>query len=844
MFEAVAVVAEVIDGERNRGICCSRSEMSAAEAALEQAGADGVLKSGPLFISSKGLGWKYWKRRWFILTKTSLVFFKRDPSIIVKGGGEVNLTLGGIDLNNSGRVIVREDKRLLSILLPDGQDGRAFTLKTETSEDLHEWRKALEHAFTKAPCPAPTIMKAGISINDAISRSFFQWKDKHTAKSRVLGIPISLALQEADGGPSILEKALCFLEEFGTKVEGILRISADVEEVQQRIQELEQGKTEFDANEDAHVVGDCVKLILRKLPSSPVPINCCNELLKAYDQNEGQINVFRMAILKKLPEPNLLLFKRILKMMYKISRFPENRMTPSAVAACMAPLLLRPILAGECNMMNVVEFSDNDIAQLLAAARVAQAIITLILVEYHNIFSDEYSNRYSVSGDSEKDNGYKDSTDIEILKKRNIGNLDAENVLNGGEYDFPELPFSEELNRSSTFGGSDLYDSMDVGPNVTVVSRSYDLPSPKSEGTDVECKHAQSYDSQDRKLPDQCQRRNKIQSFDQLLYSLKPVFPPPEAGCCAEKSTGQPAMSSLDRKTSSLRESVSAKKMCLTDSLGSPGLEELDDRQLEMKKNSVPQIIEKEDKVNAPFQELLGRRKQSLLEGRLMFHRDVSLCPVEKLHEQLHTDEDRRLVTERRAELEEIAIAEVDVARVKHKVAEPRHQLNQQEHLSGFPSEAPDYYQHAQNAKPCQRFLQQGFVATIASKNHERLWRSHELSQRSNRTGDEIEFACSIGDWMDQKELETSVSSSNSVNREMSYDGSDSCSSFQSSPFKYVKMSKSLSCSPTTYSSVVELANRISFFRRRRSQLVKQKKHGQVPYHLSPALPLMMRPWL
>ncbi|XP_058731969.1 disease resistance protein TAO1-like isoform X2 [Vicia villosa] len=38
-----------------------------------------VFKSGPLFISSKGIGWKSWKKRWFILTRTSLVFFKNDP---------------------------------------------------------------------------------------------------------------------------------------------------------------------------------------------------------------------------------------------------------------------------------------------------------------------------------------------------------------------------------------------------------------------------------------------------------------------------------------------------------------------------------------------------------------------------------------------------------------------------------------------------------------------------------------------------------------------------------------------------------------------------------------------
>ncbi|CBI19245.3 unnamed protein product, partial [Vitis vinifera] len=38
-----------------------------------------VFKSGPLFISSKGIGWTSWKKRWFILTRTSLVFFRSDP---------------------------------------------------------------------------------------------------------------------------------------------------------------------------------------------------------------------------------------------------------------------------------------------------------------------------------------------------------------------------------------------------------------------------------------------------------------------------------------------------------------------------------------------------------------------------------------------------------------------------------------------------------------------------------------------------------------------------------------------------------------------------------------------
>lgn len=67
----------------------------------------------------------------------------------------------------------------------------------------------------------------------------------------------------------------------------------------------------------------------------------------------------------------------------------ENRMTPSAVAACMAPLLLRPLLAGECELDNDFDVNDDNSALLLAAANAAnnaQAIITTLLEEYENIF--------------------------------------------------------------------------------------------------------------------------------------------------------------------------------------------------------------------------------------------------------------------------------------------------------------------------------------------------------------------------------------------------------------------------------------------------------------------------
>lgn len=66
-----------------------------------------------------------------------------------------------------------------------------------------------------------------------------------------------------------------------------------------------------------------------------------------------------------------------------------NRMGISAVAACMAPLLLRPLLAGDCDLDHDFDVGGDGSVQLLqaaAAANHAQAIVITLLEEYDNIF--------------------------------------------------------------------------------------------------------------------------------------------------------------------------------------------------------------------------------------------------------------------------------------------------------------------------------------------------------------------------------------------------------------------------------------------------------------------------
>ncbi|KAL6645888.1 hypothetical protein ACP70R_017496 [Stipagrostis hirtigluma subsp. patula] len=370
-----------------------------------------VLKSGYLLLSSKGIGWTVWKKRWFILTRKSLVFFRSDPNVPPPRGSEPIVTLGGIDLNDTGSIVVKEERKLLTVSFPDGRDGRTFTLKAETTEDLNEWRSALENALAQAPSEVNTAEehpKVSTDIQKPVETATEQSEDKS-----VVGRPAEFALVEADGSPAFLEKALKFIEDYGLKVEGILRQSADVEEVKRRLRDFENGKNEFSPEEDAHVIGDCIKYILREMPSSPVPAPCCTALVRAYRMDKKRrFDAMNRVIYEVFPEPNRQLLQRILKMMQIVgSQKAVNRMSPSALAACMAPLLLRPLLLGECEIDSDFSMAGDSSFQLLqaaAAANHAQAIVIILLEEYDQIFDDEddsYSSEAYTESDIPEDDG-------------------------------------------------------------------------------------------------------------------------------------------------------------------------------------------------------------------------------------------------------------------------------------------------------------------------------------------------------------------------------------------------------------------------------------------------------
>ncbi|CAA7037314.1 unnamed protein product [Microthlaspi erraticum] len=671
-------------------------------------GGNTVFKSGPLSISSKGLGWTSWKKRWFILTRTSLVFFRSDPSAVQQRGSEVNLTLGGIDLNNSGSVVVKADKKLLTVLFPDGRDGRAFTLKADTMEDLQDWKAALENALTQAPSASHVMGQNGIFRNDHAEApaGADEQKEETPTQSTVLGRPVLLALEDVDGAPSFLEKALRFVEDHGVKIEGILRQAADVDDVEHRITEYEQGRKDFSPTEDAHVIADCLKYFLRELPSSPVPASCCNALLEACRTDRGnRVNAMREAICESFPEPNRRLLQRILMMMQVVaSNKNVNRMNTNAVAACMAPLLLRPLLAGDCEIENDFDVGGDGSMQLLqaaAAANHAQAIVITLLEEYESIFGEGSLSPGLYSDSDESGSGTEEGSDDEEYDDE-----DYDGTQGSDEYTDEEEDLENESNGSyseSAASADNHGDDIDPDDDFKI-----------NDGLSSESKTPKG--KKEPQAPKKLLSGNRRSSLPRCDSSKKDENIHVKGSDNAEaKAVAE--VSKTEDKNSSTSESASEQPSTLTSAPGgskrlwgrTAGKKNLsmesidfnaevdeddaDIERLESTKEELQNRITEEVKNNSVLQASLERRKKALYVRRQALEKDV-----ERLQEQLQQERDKKSALEAglnmskgnqpipdikdeklKKDLQDVAQAESDIANLEHKVDDLENRLGGQQ---------------------------------------------------------------------------------------------------------------------------------------------------------------------
>lgn len=810
-------------------------------------GGNKVYKSGPLFLSSRGIGWTSWKKRWFILTQTSLVFFRHDPNSIPPKGSEVNLTLGGIDLNSSGSVVVKADKKLLTVLFPDGRDGRAFTLKAETSEDLFEWKAALEEALANAPSATLVMGKNGILKNEqpgAADASLEQSKDRQTAKSLVIGRPILLALEDIDGTPSFLEKALRFLEEHGVKVEGILRQAADVDDVEHRIREFEQGKNEFSPNEDPHVIADCIKYIIRELPSSPVPASCCNALLEAFRTDRGKrVSAMRAAICETFPEPNRRLLQRILMMMQTVaSHKAVNRMSTSAVAACMAPLLLRPLLAGDCELENDFDMGGDGSVQLLqaaAAANHAQAIVITLLEEYDTFFGEG-----SMSSELYSDSEASGSESEELCDDGSFEDEGEDDATEGSDAYLDE-DFEHASNGSCTATGdsedNNLYDDKMQGSKSPEVDDNVEVGLKISSRPPQNSVHQHDIVGESEHILDHSTSGSAVQAnaSDEVVQEVLAESSPENqltnksASTCIQKTatlSNGPGRST--RRPAHWGRTPGRKNLSM-ESMEFGIEDEFEIERLEVIKTELQSRIAEEAKANAILQENLEKHKNALYERRLTLEQDVA-----RLQEQLQKEIELRTTLEARlkmsegvspiagtveAEVEDIAQSEADVTNLKQKADDLAVQLNQQnEQNRDFIPDAcilPEKYtNHQGKLKDKQKDLE----ATSTNRTFDKSTRNKGQSNKADAEKDVKQDPSSINKNVPQNQQSDLVHNSKYAGIPPTSSSAESVTAGKPATINSKRQGTRGEGATSTTSALSKLTNRLNFLKERRTQIASE----------------------
>ncbi|XP_044510610.1 rho GTPase-activating protein REN1 isoform X2 [Mangifera indica] len=793
-----------------------------------------IFKSGPLFIQSKGIGWTSWKKRWFILTQTSLVFFRSDPSAVPQKGSEVNLTLGGIDLNNSGSVVVKAEKKLLTVLFPDGRDGRAFTLKAENLEDLYEWKTALENALAQAPSTASVMGQNGILKNDQAESpngSLEQSNDK-PVKFTVIGRPILLALEDVDGTPSFLEKALRFIEEHGVKVEGILRQAADVDDVECRIRAFEQGKTEFSPKEDAHIVADCVKYFIRELPSSPVPASCCNALLEARrtDRSGSRVNAIRTAICETFPEPNRRLLQRILTMMRTVSSNKTvNRMSTSAVAACMAPLLLRPLLAGDCEIESDFDVGVDSSVQLLqaaAAANHAQAIVITLLEEYDNIFGEGslspglYSEESGSETEeaSDDDGSYEDDENHDITSNSDAcTDDDLESASSGSCTETCGSADSDQDNNKDSNLGSkspEGSDNLKVSPKLSSSTHQISMPQQGDvkRSETILNQGETNLAKQANETAGQMEDASKGTSSDCNLSSNNPT-------ACMQKSTSISYGHERGARHGTVWGRTAARKNLSMESIDLSFEDEAEIQRLEVTKSKLQNRIADEVKGNEILQVGLERRKKALHERRLTLEKDVA-----RLQDQLQNEREKKKVLETvlntskgftsipatidektKLEIEEIAQAESEVGSLQQKLADLEMQLNQQ--LQKNHGSTGDSGNQLQQKLPKLGDKKRDTEASAPS----------HVSERSTSKDISLDRAAESNNHEKKREPTSKPNKSSSHNQQL--DATHNINSKPTAPSNSKKSGSKGEGSNSSSLSLARLTTRLNFLKERRSQI-------------------------
>jgi Rho GTPase-activating protein 1 len=178
--------------------------------------------------------------------------------------------------------------------------------------------------------------------------------------------------------PIVLEKAVKYLEERGTDVEGIFRLSGNAVRVKEIKTQFDKGNdVDFSKEIDPHVVAGIVKMYLRELPEPLFPFDFYAPLIGAWVPNDEMATVANLKpILQRLPPVNRKILALLMRLLAKIAANPATKMSTTNLSIVFAP--------------NIIKCLNETPEQALNDTSKVNGVMKTIIIHQDTLLKDEF----------------------------------------------------------------------------------------------------------------------------------------------------------------------------------------------------------------------------------------------------------------------------------------------------------------------------------------------------------------------------------------------------------------------------------------------------------------------
>lgn len=299
----------------------SQRATSALAAATATASSGDALRRG-FMVAAKGLVPTKGGRRYYVLSSVALQWYASEEDV-ARGAqlGCLPLASCRVALNtgDSSHSNIGSGAGATEGLLVYEPTGAKLMLTCANTADAMGWHTAL----TKAIANANRVLQP----------------------DRVFGVPlaeIEVRLREKQRGelPAVLASALDWLIKRGATMEGIFRLSGDMQAILTYKDMFDRGlNVTFPASAAVHDVAGVVKLWLRELPEPLLTFGLYSRVLALGDSDAAGMR----ALLQTLPAMNMRVLRSLMRCLIVVLQHEEtNKMSVKNLAIVFGPTLMRP----------------------------------------------------------------------------------------------------------------------------------------------------------------------------------------------------------------------------------------------------------------------------------------------------------------------------------------------------------------------------------------------------------------------------------------------------------------------------------------------------------------------